>query len=288
MLDVIRSGAQTTESARVPRAYTVVTYALMVERVLQVMRARLDAPPTLDEMGEIAGLSAFHFHRVFRSVTGAPPGEFLAALRLDAAKRLLLTTSLSVTDVCYELGYASLGTFTTRFTQQVGLSPTRLRQIARVLADEPLQPRIATHIDMRRRITTRFGGVGGVVIAPPAFTGLVFIGLFPKSIPQGQPVACATLPAPGHFQLNAATDGSYYALAAAAPYSQDALTYLTPNAGVLVAVATRPLVIRGGQASESLSLTLRPLDPTDPPILGVFPPLLSSPAAMRALTRDFN
>lgn len=277
-----------SQTARRYRASTLTSYSLAVERVIDVMRERLDAPLTLDEMAEIAYLSPFHFNRTFRAFTGLPPGEFLAAMRLDAAKRMLLTTSLSVTDVCFNLGYASLGAFTTRFTQQVGLSPTRLRQMAHVLADEPLQPRIATHIDARRKIAASFGGIHGVVIAPPSFTGLVFVGLFPKPIPQGRPIACVTLSAPGHFQINSAPDGSYYALAAAAPYSQDALTYLTPNAGVLVAVATRPIIIRSGQASESIALRLRPLDPTDPPILGVFPPLLTSPAAVRVLTRGFN
>lgn len=278
-------------SVRVFQARTLASHAPAMRQVIAAMRDQLAAPLSLDAMAEIACLSPFHFNRLFRATTGTPPGEFLAALRLDAAKRMLLTTSLSVTDVCFDLGYSSLGAFTTRFTQQVGLSPTRLRQMAHVLADEPLQPRITTHIDARRHITTLFGGAHGVVIAPPTFTGLVFVGLFPKPIPLGKPIACATLLTPGHFrmtQMNAVPDGAYYALAAAAPYSQDALTYLTPNADALVAVATRPVVIRGGQASESIALTLRPLDPTDPPILGVFPPLLSSPTAMRALARDFN
>ncbi len=286
MFEVLRDDFP-SQTVRRYRPSTLTSYTLAVERVIDVMRDRLDAPLTLDEMAEIAYLSPFHFNRTFRSITGLPPGEFLAALRLDAAKRLLLTTSLSVTDVCFDLGYASLGAFTTRFTQQVGISPTRLRQMAKALADEPLQPHIATHIDARRQTPTLLGGAHGVVIAPSTFKGLVFVGLFPKPIPQGRPAACATLPMPGRFQLNAAPDGTYYALAAAAPYSQDALNYLTPNAGVLVAVSTRPIVIRGGQASESIALNLRPLAPTDPPILGIFPPLLSSPAAVRVLTRDF-
>lgn len=287
MFEVLRDDYP-IQTARRYRASTLTSYSLTVERVVDVMRERLDAPLTLDEMAEIAYLSPFHFNRTFRTITGLPPGEYLAALRLDAAKRMLLTTSLNVTDVCFDLGYASLGAFTTRFTQQVGLSPTRLRHVAKALADEPLQPRIATHVDARRQTTLLFGGARGVVIAPPTFAGPIFVGLFPKPIPQGQPAACVTLLAPGHFQTNAAPDGTYYALAAAAPFSQDALTYLTPNAGVLVAVSPRPVVIRGGQANDSISLTLRPLDPTDPPILGVFPPLLTAPAAMRALSPGFN
>jgi AraC-like DNA-binding protein len=67
-------------------------------------------------MTGIAHLSPYHFARTFRRITGIPPGEFLGALRLQRAKELLLTTDLFTSEVCYEVGYASFGTFTSRFT----------------------------------------------------------------------------------------------------------------------------------------------------------------------------
>ena len=54
--------------------------------------------------------------RTFRRIIGIPPGEFLGVLRLQRAKELLLTTDLFTSEVCYEVGYASFGTFTSRFT----------------------------------------------------------------------------------------------------------------------------------------------------------------------------
>src|SRR6266853_3083700 len=91
---------------------------------------------TLEDLASVACLSPSHFHRVFRRLIGIPPGEFLAALRFQAARRLLLTTSLSVTEICFEVGYTSIGSFTSRFTHLVGLSPRLLRQ--RAHAFEPL------------------------------------------------------------------------------------------------------------------------------------------------------
>lgn len=269
-------------AARAYRATTLTAYSLAVELVMQAMRAQVSEPLSLEEMAEIACLSPFHFHRVFRSITGIPPGEFLAALRLAAAKRLLLTTSLRVTDVCFELGYASLGTFAQRFKDLVGLSPLQLRGLADDLADIPLGPLDTGSREAGRLAAVRPCAVSGSISAPSPFTGTIFVGLFPKPIPQGRPVACVTLAAPGPYQLGPAPDGRYYLLAAAVPWSQSSLVYLLPEAGMLVGVAERPVLVRAGRASAPVDLALRPLRAADPPILGVFPPLLATPAASRA------
>lgn len=255
------------------RASTLTSYSQAVEQVIGTMRAQLAEPLSLEEMGEIAYMSPFHFNRVFRSIVGIPPGEYLAALRLNAAKRLLLTTSLSVTDVCFDLGYTSLGTFTERFKHLIGLSPLQLRHLAFDGAISPLKT-----LDERSRQTQQLSivtfGLRGVISAPGPFSGLIFVGLFPKPIPQNRPIACTTLAAPGPYQIALIPDGSYYLLSAALPRSQSALTYLLPETGVLVGVSEQPVLVRGGRASAPVDLSLRPLSPTDPPILGVFPPLL--------------
>ncbi|HEU5440661.1 MAG TPA: helix-turn-helix transcriptional regulator [Ktedonobacterales bacterium] len=264
-------------SARAYRASTLTSYALAVERVIQTMRAQLSEPLSLEEMAEIACQSPFHFNRVFRSITSIPPGEFLAALRLDAAKRLVLTTSLSVTDVCFDLGYTSLGTFTTRFKQLVGLSPVQLRQLADELAAAPLAP-LEARIHKPQSLTALHEeGIQGTIAAPDSFGGLIFVGLFPRPVPQGHPIACTTLAAPGHFQLGPVPDGLYYLRAAALPWSLGALNYLLPESGLLVAAAEQPVRVRNGRADAPVALALRPHRAADPPILGVFPPLLTTP-----------
>src|SRR5215211_8257105 len=117
------------------RPSTIAAHHEAVERVIRVMHDRLDEPLTLSEMSRIAYISPCHFNRIFRQITGIPPNQYFYALRLETAKRLLLTTSTSVTDVCFDVGYNSLGTFIRRFTGLVGLSPSRFRSLARHATD---------------------------------------------------------------------------------------------------------------------------------------------------------
>lgn len=264
--------------ARAFRADTLAAYSSAVECVIQAMHTHISEPLTLDEMAEIASLSPFHFNRMFRTITGIPPGEFLSALRLEAAKRLLLTTSLNATDICMDLGYASVGTFVTRFKQLIGVSPLQLRYLASDFTATSLQTRVSQRVEAQRMTVGHAHGVSGYITAPDAFNGLIFAGLFPKPIPHNRPVACVTLAAPGRYQILSVPDGLYYLLAAAVPWSRSALTYLLPEHGLLVAVAERPVLVRGGQASAPLDLALRPRHLADPPILGVFPPLIAGSA----------
>ncbi len=100
-----------------------------VERVIAAMHRHEDGALYLHTMAEMANLSPYHFARTFREVTGIPPGEFLTAVRLERAKRLLLGTEIGVAEVCFEVGYESVGTFATRFKDLVGLSPGRMRRL---------------------------------------------------------------------------------------------------------------------------------------------------------------
>ena len=109
---------------------TLAAHTQAVERAIQAMHTHLHEPLLLEDLASVAYLSPSHFNRVFHRLIGIPPGEFLSALRFQAARRLLLTTSLSVTDICFEVGYTSTGSFTSRFTQLVGLPPRLLRQRA--------------------------------------------------------------------------------------------------------------------------------------------------------------
>src|SRR5260221_7886984 len=97
---------------------TLVTQTQAVERAIQAMHTHLHELLTLEDLASVACLSPSHFTRVFDRLIGIPPGEFLSALRFQAARRLLLTTPLSVTDICFEVGYTSTGSFTSRFTQR--------------------------------------------------------------------------------------------------------------------------------------------------------------------------
>src|SRR5579871_1693646 len=98
---------------------TLAGHMQAVERAIQVMHSHMQEELGLEDLAAVAYLSPSRFKHVFRHLVGIPPGEFLSSLRLQAARRLLLTTTLSVTDICFEVGYNSMGSFTSRFTQMV-------------------------------------------------------------------------------------------------------------------------------------------------------------------------
>jgi AraC-like DNA-binding protein len=72
-------------------------------------------------------MSKAHFSRRFREVYGETPYSYLMTRRIERAKALLRRRDLSVTDVCFEVGWTSLGSFSARFTELVGESPSKYR-----------------------------------------------------------------------------------------------------------------------------------------------------------------
>jgi AraC-like DNA-binding protein len=86
---------------------------------------------TLDSAARSAHLSPFHFQRLFVRAFGESPLGFLTRLRIEKAKRLLAADAHSVTAICFEVGYASLGSFSSRFRALVGVSPSEYRRALR-------------------------------------------------------------------------------------------------------------------------------------------------------------
>jgi AraC family transcriptional regulator len=251
-------------------------HTLAIERVILAMRERLQEPLSLLDMAQIANLSPYHFSRVFHRHIGIPPGIFLTALRLAAAKRLLLTTSLSVTDICFEVGYASLGSFITRFTQLVGLPPRHLRQAAEhfVLPAPESLVNQCTHTSCFSPFRNR---LLGQISVTGTFTGIIFVGLFPKPIPQGRPVRFTLLAKAGSYTIASVPDGRYFVMAAALPLAEEARTYLLPDSASLMGTIQVPLVMRDGRMQGLADVNLRPPRLTDPPMV-VAIPLIPNPA----------
>lgn len=75
-------------------------------------------------LARIAGVSKFHFHRLFSATYGITPGRYLTQRRIERAQDLLRSTNLTVTEVCFGVGYSSLGSFSSRFSELVGESPS--------------------------------------------------------------------------------------------------------------------------------------------------------------------
>jgi len=242
-----------------------------VERVIQTMRERLCESLSLEDMADTACLSPYYFNRVFHRIVGVPPGEFLATLRLDMAKRLLLTTSLSVTDICFEVGYTGLGSFTTRFTQMVGLPPLRLRNRMR----DGTIPRFASPVDtdvdtIEVSPLASANSIEGRILTTRPFNGFIFAGLFPRAIPQGRPVRCTLLLAPGPYHIRHVPAGCYFLLVAALPLSDNPHMYVLPQDDFMVGSAG-PLEVRDGGVQGDIDIILRVPLLTDPPVISALP-----------------
>jgi AraC-like DNA-binding protein len=81
-------------------------------------------PLDLDELAAAAHISKYHFIRCFAATYGRTPAAYLAERRIERAQDLLRATNLTVTEVCMLVGYSSLGSFSTKFGQLVGASPS--------------------------------------------------------------------------------------------------------------------------------------------------------------------
>ncbi len=110
-----------------------------------MLREQRDRPLSIQEVAREASMSPFHFIRQFEAVFGATPHQFRIQTRLDLAKRLLALSDYSVTDVCMEVGFSSLGSFSDLFARRVGTSPSRYRRQVRSTVHVPADlPRAMT------------------------------------------------------------------------------------------------------------------------------------------------
>lgn len=254
------------------REDTIASHRRAVERVITTARGRLCEPISLLDMSRVAYLSTFHFNRVFHQITGLPPAKFISAMRLDEAKRLLLNTNRSITDISFEVGYTSLSTFTRRFTQRVGLGPREFRYLAERITSDSVESLCAHYAEL----TAPFPSVEGFVDSPKPSDGPIFVGLFHAHIPQSRPVGGALLTSPGAFRIGPVPDGVYHLLAAALPRLADTLGYLLPDSASLsVGTGNGPVIVQQGRASGPIIVSLRPMALTDPPLLVSLPFLLA-------------
>jgi AraC-like DNA-binding protein len=100
--------------------------------LLRRVRDRIDReyarPLDVEALARDAYMSAGHFSREFRLAYGESPYSYLMTRRVERAMALLRRGDLSVTEVCFAVGCSSLGTFSTRFSELVGMSPSAYRR----------------------------------------------------------------------------------------------------------------------------------------------------------------
>ncbi len=244
-----------------------------IERAVECIWDRYSEPLTLTEIAESALLSRFYFARLFRDTTGITPGRFLAAIRIHQAKRLLVSTSMSITDISVAVGYNSLGSFTNYFTTSVGISPGRFRRLSRTgglgLPSPQPNPR------------TGFGAVAGVISLPEGHgNARVYVGAFSTPIIQHPSAAAVIVDVPSGrpscYYLPDVPEGTWFVHAGGVadgvgPDPWAHRTWLVGGRGSVEVAAT---------SVTSAAVRLRRGRPADPPVLLALPDLEPPPAAV--------
>ena len=108
-----------------------------LSRARDLLRDVSDRPPSIRDVARDAGMSPYHFIRQFEALFGTTPHQYRIDARIEHAKRLLVLSDHSVTDVCLELGCSSLGSFSELFSRRVGLAPSVYRRQVRPLVTVP-------------------------------------------------------------------------------------------------------------------------------------------------------
>jgi AraC family transcriptional regulator len=101
--------------------------ATPISRVLRQLESRIAQPQALSELARTAGLSRYHFLRVFKGVTGVTPHQWLLRARLREAARRLTTSRDPITDIALDVGFEDLSNFIRSFRAEFGVSPSRYR-----------------------------------------------------------------------------------------------------------------------------------------------------------------
>lgn len=102
-----------------------------------VLREIQESTVPVERVARAVGMSPFHFIRQFDAVFGATPHQYRIRSRLDLARLLLAAGERSVTDVCMEVGFTSLGSFSSLFARHVGAPPSSYRRRARAMVTVP-------------------------------------------------------------------------------------------------------------------------------------------------------
>lgn len=245
-----------------------------INQAVNYIHHNLHMPLSLPALARHVAYSPYHFSRMFKERLGLSPLYYVSSVRLQNAKKLLLHTNLSIRQVALEVGQQSLGTFTTRFTEKVGVTPVRFRDS---------EPQAQRHLELLRGLNDwrdeggmmdLYRTVSGTVYFDGSFEGVILIGLFPKPIPEGIPLYGTLLPGPGHFRFSDVKPGTYYLMATSVPWTMHATGILLPET-TLRTRAHRPIQVEPYTPVPWQHVKLYPPQIDDPPILISLPLLMN-------------
>lgn len=242
-----------------------------VVHAIEYMKKHLDEEITSEKLASLVGYSHYHFSRLFKEITGVSPRRYLSALRIESGKKILVdASSSSILKTLLLIGFRSMGTFSTKFKQFVGLSPKQFQ----VHTDDLYQfINQFEYQDKLEPIKVSPPVVSCHLEVPKSFKGLIFIGLFPRPMPDQKPIAGAAIT---HNQADCVFSsvplGTYYVLAAALPLSFHPKDYFLLDKS-LRGKSDHSIEVTEMTEAE-VRIALREPLPYDPPILINLPQLL--------------
>ncbi|MEK3822263.1 helix-turn-helix transcriptional regulator [Cytobacillus sp. FSL W8-0315] len=218
----------------------------------------------LTRIAESANLSPWHFNRVFKQMVGIPPKKYLMALRLIESKKLLLESDWTSTDICFEVGYNSLGTFTSKFSKEVAVSPNNFRK---------KKDNKSSSFEGISYGEGRYGSVQGQIIVPENFSGTIFLGAFTSALPSGIPSSCCVINTDSNteFLLQDLPIGNYYIFAAGFNHQVLADSVLASQNFLRAGYFKSIQITKKQKISLEYGLELRSEQETDPPLLASLP-----------------
>ena len=98
-----------------------------INRIVDFLNTQVKSTPTLEDLAKVARISPYHFHRVYRAVTGETPFGTLRRLRIARAMMMLRDTKKSITEIAFDVGYDSSQAFSRSFRQLTGCSASEVR-----------------------------------------------------------------------------------------------------------------------------------------------------------------
>ena len=121
-------------------------YLKKMSDVENYVRQHLDKKITVDDLAEVAFLSPFHFHRVFKAMTGESVHEFVTRIRMEQAGQRLKFTAQKISDISFMVGYGNPETFNRAFLKYYGVPPREFRKNQKELVEKKIEEIIKERI----------------------------------------------------------------------------------------------------------------------------------------------